>query len=267
MWDCEEFNLDAYLNRVGYRGRDVDSHWKNLKELNRAHVEAIDFDNIDILLGKEISLHVGDIQDKICNRMRGGYCYEQNSLFAAALERMGYSVTGHGSRNLLHGNPLAAVTHAFLTVELDGERWLVDTAFGRMGPYGPVNLSGAPAEQSGWLFKTCENDGTFRLLRSPDGGSWTALYSFTLQASYPSDFAVMHHYSSTHQHSKFVNGLVLQKFSSGTFLKINGSEQSKQTPEGTVKRQLTRHSLTRALEQDFGMTLTGEEVSTLTALL
>ena len=62
------------------------------------HASTVPFENIDIVLGRVISLNLGDLQDKLVKARRGGYCFEQNALFAAALESLGFKVTRLAAR-------------------------------------------------------------------------------------------------------------------------------------------------------------------------
>jgi len=83
----EALDLDAYLARIGYDG-GVDPTVETLAALHRAHVLSIPFENLDILLGRPIRLDLASLQAKLIRARRGGYCFEQNSLFAAVLERL-----------------------------------------------------------------------------------------------------------------------------------------------------------------------------------
>ncbi len=91
-WRSEQLDVDAYLERVGYDG-DLKPTAETLRGLHRAHVAAIPFENLDIVLGRGISLEMDAMQDKLIRRDRGGYCYEHNLLFAALLERIGFAVS------------------------------------------------------------------------------------------------------------------------------------------------------------------------------
>ena len=50
------------------------------------------FDNIDVLLEQHPGVGLDAVQAKFVGRGRGGYCFEHGTLFAAALERLGYIV-------------------------------------------------------------------------------------------------------------------------------------------------------------------------------
>lgn len=91
-WGSERLDVQEYLSRVGYEGPLAPTA-DTLRALHRAHVVAIPFENLDILLGRGVPLDLDSLQDKLIHRCRGGYCYEHNLLFAALLDRLGYRVT------------------------------------------------------------------------------------------------------------------------------------------------------------------------------
>jgi arylamine N-acetyltransferase len=90
-WSVGKLDLDAYLARIGYAGPAGPSE-EALTALHRAHLAAIPFENLDILLGRDIRVDLESIQAKLVYARRGGYCYEHGQLFGAALERLGFSV-------------------------------------------------------------------------------------------------------------------------------------------------------------------------------
>ena len=58
----------------------------------------IPFENLDILLGAD-RLDLESLQRKLVQGRRGGYCFEHNTLFAAALEEIGFGVTRLAARS------------------------------------------------------------------------------------------------------------------------------------------------------------------------
>jgi arylamine N-acetyltransferase len=114
-----------------------------LAGLIRHHVQAIPFENLDILLGRPILIDLDSVQAKLVAERRGGYCFEQNTLFAAVLRELGFAVTTLAGRVRL-GAPEAVPTprtHMVLRVEFpdDGGPWLADVGFG-FSPTGPLRL-------------------------------------------------------------------------------------------------------------------------------
>src|SRR4051794_41870306 len=84
--------LQAYFDRIHYQGERAPTA-AMLRELHRAHLLAVPFENLDIHLGRRIVLDEDALFDKIVRRRRGGFCYELNGLFALLLRQLGFDVT------------------------------------------------------------------------------------------------------------------------------------------------------------------------------
>ena len=69
-----------------------------LRDLHALHPAAITFENLDVLLKRPIRLDFAAIAAKIIKDGRGGYCYEQNNLFIAALGSLGFTVRSMAGR-------------------------------------------------------------------------------------------------------------------------------------------------------------------------
>ena len=86
----ESIDLDAYLARIQW-GSPVRQDLATLSALLRAHMTRIPFENLDVLLGHPIRLDLEGLQAKLVRARRGGYCFEHATLFAAALEALGFA--------------------------------------------------------------------------------------------------------------------------------------------------------------------------------
>jgi N-hydroxyarylamine O-acetyltransferase len=154
--------VTAYLARIGVPQRPaLDS--AALRELHRAHLMTVPFENLSIHLGEPISLAEADLIDKIVGRRRGGFCYELNGAFACLLERLGAQVRRVAARVYGHGGELGPpFDHLALVVRLpDGTGpWLADVGFGSHSIY-PL-LANSRAEQA-------DPGGRFLLADRPDG--------------------------------------------------------------------------------------------------
>ncbi len=202
--------LARYLDRVGLDALPPPT-LEGLSALHRAHAGAIPFENLDILLGRPIRLDLPSLLAKLVDARRGGYCFEQNTLFAAALEALGFAVTPLGARVRLGGRADTARTHMCLSVRAEGRDVLCDVGFGGGGLWEPLPLEGdGDVRQGGWRFRLVR-DGRERVLQnaSPDG--WRDLYGFTLEPQLPIDYVVANHYTSTHPDSSFTRMSVVQK--------------------------------------------------------
>jgi N-hydroxyarylamine O-acetyltransferase len=264
LWSGDELDLDAYLARIGYDiGRDGElaPGLRTLTALHRAHVAAIPFENLDVALGRQVPLDLKSLQGKLVERRRGGYCYEQNSLFAAALEQIGFQVAGRGARNRSRGTTLPPVTHALLVVTVEGEQWLADVGFGWQGPLEPVPLrDGARVEQGGWTFGIGVEDEGVHVLRSLRPEGWQDLYAFAPQTLYPGDFTVMNHYSSSHPQSRFLGQVVVQQPAAGARRALLRDTLSTVRTDGSAEERIVGVAeLSATLEADFGIELDAEE--------
>ena len=108
--ESEHLDLPAYLRRIEYAGERKASR-AVLEALHQAHVTHIPFENLDILLGRAIALDLDSLQAKLVAGRRGGYCFEQNLLFAAVLRAFGFTVTQLAARVRL-GSDIAAAADA-----------------------------------------------------------------------------------------------------------------------------------------------------------
>ncbi|QES12513.1 acetyltransferase [Streptomyces venezuelae] len=264
LWSGEELDLDAYLARIGYvieRDGELSPHLRTLTALHRAHIRAVPFENLDVVLGRPVPLDLKSLQVKLVERRRGGYCYEQNSLFAAVLERIGFAVAGRGARNRSRGTALPPVTHALLVVTIDGEQWLADVGFGWQGPLEPVPLrDGARVEQSVWTFGIATEDEGIQVLRFLRPQGWTDLYAFSPQTIYPGDFAVMNHYSSSHPQSRFLGQVVAQRPGTQVRRALVRERLSTLRTDGRIEEHIVPAAeLIETLRAEFGIELDEEE--------
>ena len=121
-WQVDVLDLTGYLARLHLSDASVESPSRAaLDALHEAHVRAFTFDNIDVLLGQHPGVALPAVQLKFVGRGRGGYCFEHSTIFAAALERLGYQVRRHLGRV---GDPATGSqqgrTHMVVEVVLDG---------------------------------------------------------------------------------------------------------------------------------------------------
>lgn len=205
----DALDLEAYLGRIGYSGR-LQPDATVLEAIHLAHATHIPFENLDILLKRPLRLDLASLQAKLVTGGRGGYCFEQNLLFSAVLQRLGYSVTQLAARVLYRSRRKLPRTHIVLLVESAGANWLADVGFGLEGLLLPVPFgSGQEARQFAWTYRTVEAGGEW-ILQSLRDDSWTDLYSFSLEPHLAVDFEPANHYTATHPDSRFVRTLAVQ---------------------------------------------------------
>ncbi|MGH3739544.1 MAG: arylamine N-acetyltransferase family protein [Micromonosporaceae bacterium] len=123
-------DLTATLARIGYDG-PVTPDLATLRAVHRAWLGAVPYENLDIQLGRPISLHPADLVDKLVTRGRGGYCYEMNGTLGLLLEAIGFPVTRvRGGVDRETEGDTAWYNHLALLVEVEGGTWIADAGLG-----------------------------------------------------------------------------------------------------------------------------------------
>jgi len=201
--------LQAYLHRTGH-SQAVDPSLASLQSLHLSHATHIPFENLDILLNRPIRIDIASLVRKLIEAKRGGYCYEQNLLFAAVLRKLGFAFTPLAARVRYRTHAVLARTHMLLLVHFGDGDWIADVGFGGEGLLLPIPLrSGIETRHYGWNYRLLEDAGQW-LLQSQHDGAWIDLYAFTTERQFPADYEVANHYMSTHPDSRFVQTLTVQ---------------------------------------------------------
>ena len=168
--------------------------------VHRLHPAAIPFENLNPLMELPVRLQLSDIEQKLLNERRGGYCLEHNLLLRAVLEAMDFKVTMLGAAVLWgreEGYVAQELHHVALLVDVGGVPYLADVGFGGQVATAPLRLR-ADVEQ------TTPNE-RYRLsgghpkwrLDAEIGGVWKPLYEFTLTPQSDDDLTVINDYSMT----------------------------------------------------------------------
>ena len=211
-------DISAYLSRIGYAGETTPT-LETLKRLHRTHLYAIPYENLDIHLGRTLSLDERQIFEKIVMRRRGGWCYEMNGLFAWALEALGFPVTRMASAVGREGSGDAAErNHLILKVELD-RPYLVDVGFGN-GLLEPVPLEAGTFTQRFLSYGLSHNGARWYFQNQIYGG---AGFDFTLEPRRMSDFSEKCHELQTSPESGFVRTTVCYRFTPEGYLSLRGA--------------------------------------------
>ena len=205
-----EFDLQAYLRRIGYAG-PLDPTLAVLERLHLAHATHIPFESLDVLLGRPIRLDLAGLQEKLVAGGRGGYCFEQNLLLAAALREAGFEVRQLAARVRHRGDKPLPRTHMLLLVRIEGADYIADVGFGGEGLLLPVPFrAAAECRHYAWTYRVVEESPGQWLVQSLRASEWANLYSFTLEPQTREDYEMANHYTATHPDSPFVRTLIVQ---------------------------------------------------------
>jgi N-hydroxyarylamine O-acetyltransferase len=233
-------DLGAYLARIGYSG-DTGATAETLRRLMLAHVAAIPFENLDPLAGRPVRLDLDALQDKLVGSRRGGYCFEQNLLFAAALRALGFEVACLAARvgwNRPKDAPPPPRTHTLLHVALDEGPFIADVGFGGMTPTAPLRLeTGIEQATPHEAFRLVRVDDDYRL-EALVGGTWTELYQFDMQRQTDADLDMMNHYTASHPNSVFVGSLSVARVAPGRRLALRDNRLATHRADGRTERTI-----------------------------
>ncbi|SOD64418.1 N-hydroxyarylamine O-acetyltransferase [Streptomyces zhaozhouensis] len=264
MPDEQRFDLDAYLDRIGWRGaRSADL--ATLRGVHRAHLLSLPFENLDPLRGAVPSLELDDLTAKLVHGRRGGYCFEHNLLLAGALRALGFGVTVLSGRVVVGAERLESRprAHALLLVRAadDPRPHLGDVGFGNLGAMvEPVPL--VPDVE----FRA---DGRrHRLVQVPHDGplpqwvlqawredDWAAQLAFTEEPFALSDLVTQNWYAATYSDSPFIRRPIVQRTLSARHLLLDGRELTETARDGTVTRRelADEGEVRRVLVGEFGI--------------
>ncbi len=177
--------LDAYLARVGVE-RPVSLDADSLSRLHRAHLMAFTWEALDAFMEWPSLIAPSAAFAKMVEGKRGGWCYEMNGLFGAALAALGFRVTrlcGAVDREIM-GDAVIG-NHLALRVDLD-RPYIAEVGLGD-GIVVPVPLAVGPISQRGFDFSISPmDDGWLRFKNHAQGMA----HSFDFRPDY-SDEAKM----------------------------------------------------------------------------
>lgn len=237
---AEPFDLHGYLDRIGVSG-EVAPTYETLVELHRRHVMTFPFENINPLMGWPVPLDMGSLQTKFITDGRGGYCYEQNLVFKAALEAIGFQVNGLAARVMIarpHDSPPPPRTHMLLRVDIDGQSYLADTGFGGNTLSSPIRLEADTVQSTSHdRRRLVYEDGEYTM-QVEIHGEWRTLYRFPLVPYHLSDYEVCNWYVSTNPRSHFTKMLAVARVTPTGRYTLRNNDFAEHSLDGTTHRRL-----------------------------
>lgn len=210
-------SLANYLTRINVQGNDIKtSDRATLALIMESQSRSIAFENFDVVMKKHISMARSDVERKLVEESRGGYCWEQNTLLQMALEEMGYIVTPLMCR-VRWGKPddtqepNTGFTHFALKVRTsDGCNYLADVGFGGSNSVEPVNLGIGQEPQD-------LQEDRFRVVPSKHAGfyvlellvkdEWRPLYEWRDEKAPLVDMECSNWFSCTYPKARFTSQL------------------------------------------------------------
>ncbi|HET9361312.1 MAG TPA: arylamine N-acetyltransferase [Vicinamibacterales bacterium] len=250
------FDLDRYLARIAWTGPRHAS-FETLAGVLRAHMTAIPFENLDVLLGRGVRLDIDSVCAKLVAERRGGYCFEHGTLFRAALEGLGFEPEAHTARVIMERpRAEAALTHMVLTVRVGGTAFVLDPGFGGHAPIVPVPLEPGQQVADETDLHRMARHGRDWVLEARVDGAMQPLWTSTLEPAEPVDFVMANHFVSTFPESPFVRGLMLRAIAPRGRVSMFNRDLTIRHPGGVEKSVIAdRDGLHALLAEHFGFDL------------
>jgi N-hydroxyarylamine O-acetyltransferase len=255
----KDFRLDNYLARIGFGG-PIGPDVATLAAIHAAHVNAIPFEGFDPLLRRPVKLDLASVQEKLVDSRRGGYCFEQNVLFKAALETIGFNVTVLGGRVRWMSppdSPLGPREHMLLKVDLPEGPYLADVGFGACVLDTPLQFKTDVEQRTAMgTYRLSNADGLFSLsAKQPTG--WRTAYVFNLEPQIQSDYELGNWYTSTSPLAPFLSTLIMERVSNDKRFKLINRKFVIEARDGqvAVERSIgSADELRQVLDETFNVT-------------
>jgi N-hydroxyarylamine O-acetyltransferase len=252
--------IGAYFARI--RAREATSSLGALAEIQRAHRLAIPFENLDILLGRGVSLDPQALFDKLVTRRRGGYCFEQNALLLGMLQALGFEARPLLARVWLNVTETPPRTHTLNLVHVEGEDYIADAGFG--GSYvPPMPLIADEVAQT-------DDGARHRLVRAGEhgwmlqrdvGSGWTRQYSFATEKVWTADLEAANHWTATRPNTRFTTLRIVSGTLPDGHVALTGTALTVTRKGVAETREIgDPDEYRRVLRESFGLELSAQEV-------
>jgi N-hydroxyarylamine O-acetyltransferase len=211
-----------------------------LRRLQRAHVERVPYETLDIVLGRAPEIGPVASARRILGG-RGGYCYHLNGAFSALLAWLDVDVSRHLAG--VHGGrveepPGPDGNHLGLTARTpDGAEWLVDVGLGD-GPAEPLALVEGEHAQQRYRYRLGPSpfgDGIWRFSHDPSGGF--AGFDLATRVAAMNEFEEMHAFLSTR--SSFATTVTVQRRAGERLEILRGCVYTERSADDDHAREVT----------------------------
>ncbi len=254
----------AYLHRLGVDG-DLPPTHDTLVALHRAHLDAVPYENLGIMLGRPPSVDPHESLARVGAVGRAGYCFHQNGALGTVLRELGFDLShrhGHvwtteDDRDSTELNHLALVVDGLPTDGHPGGRWWVDVGLGDAFRE-PVGLTPGRHDQGGFRYELTEVRDDGWSFRHDRAGTFTGVEVRSLSTGQPV-VEEAHARLSAAPDGRFAKVLVVQRRDERGIDTVRGCLHHRILPEGHTETELASYDAWREALVD-GTRLSLEEV-------
>lgn len=217
-------DIAAYLKRIDYQN-SLEISKKILFNLQKAHLLAVPFENLDIHYNQPILLDLPTIFNKIVKKGRGGFCYELNGLFYYLLKAIGFDAKIISAR-VANEKGVYGVEydHLAIVVNVEGQDFLVDVGFGQFS-FEPLEIQfEMPIEDHLAVFQFETYDEYYLKVSTLEKEQLVPQYIFKLLGREWSEFEDMCHYHQTNSKSHFTQKKVISILTKNGRITLNNDE-------------------------------------------
>ena len=269
--DATTIDLGAYRRRIGLTGALAPTR-DCLDRLIAHHAAAIAFENIEVLARRVPLLDDAGLQRKLVQQRRGGYCFEQNTLFRGVLRAIGFDAHPLEAR-IRAGVPadvVTARTHLATRVVLDGVALLADVGCGDIAPLAGIALASRAEQTAGTgRYRFVDVDGDV-MLQSLNAGTWRDGYRLLPTEPHAIDCEMGNWFVATHPKSMLGRNLLVARAVEDGRLRLFNRTLSTFRPESAapVERELqTRAEFADVLADGFGLDIAPADLDAVMAAL
>jgi N-hydroxyarylamine O-acetyltransferase len=260
-----DFDQDAWLNRIGYRG-PREPTLAVLRDLVYAHATAISYESIDVLLDRPPGLDMASLQRKMILQRRGGYCFEHNFLFRAGLRSLGFDVRSLQAR-VVRGLAIDApcpMLHMILQVNLPEGPYLADVGFGNLAPTAPLKLAPDLEQDTPHEVMRLIRMGEELTLQSRLGDRWAHIYRVVFLPRVDAEYEICNWFTASHPDSPYRSNLIAARPGPGkTRVTLFNARLTVRHANGETERRMLASSAEYrdVLRDTFGLDLSDAELT------
>jgi len=192
---------------------------------------------LDAFMGWQSSITPASAFAKMVDGRRGGWCYEMNGLFGAALDALGFRVTrlcGCVNREIL--GDIAIGNHLTLRVDLD-RPYLAEVGVAD-AIVEPVPLDIGPISQRGFDFSIMSTeDGWLRFNNHKHGVAHS--FDFRVDHTDEAAMAAMHAWLMQDPGSPFTNALAVLRHTANGYVALQNNRLRHVMPDSVSEHRIT----------------------------